>query len=923
MLKRLLIGFLLLAALGAVAVYLFQFKNKPVPEALYKAVPLDAGWIVEIRSFDGLQQQLQLSDSSASPFARIPFLREVYRQLKTADSLRKANPQMRVLLSGDEPILVSGYSGNNVLYLFRLGNEDMFRSIDEFIAKQSKTTFDYSISRYENKQIVTIFNKTDSSRYSYAWQNGIFMLSTSSILLESAIRQLSLPTTIMSVNDFEKIHKTSGKSALANIYINLDKVPEWVKKTIPDESESSLRMFGSLGSWVELDFTAKPGIFIFNGFTFPHPIKPGIDGIFRGQQPVNLEVFNKLPATTNAFIVLGISDFNKYLQAYRQFSEQKNGTFALRDSFNTLQSKYDIDLESQFQGLFENEACLAFANFSGDTLSNKVYSLIRINNRETAENVLNSLVTEYANAKGLKTSEFISEQPHGQMLPLKIWNIPFGNVPALLFGSMFNAGANCYCTLLDNYLLFGNDPDALIRYIQTLQDKKYLSNDQSFVDFSEYFSLQSNFFFYNKPQLSEDFYPQFLSANVIKKLGLDNVSQSPLEALVFQFSSSPNLRIYNNLFFKFKTAPSLNPSTGEELHAKTVTLDAAAVTPPFILNFSKNSERTVFVQDSLKQIYLIDSLQRIIWKQKISETVVGNVYQINAFRNRNQQILFASRNYIWLIDRKGNPVEGFPVKLKSTTNCGMSVFDYDRNKKYRILVSCNDKKIYCYDVTGKLVTGWNFGRTVSPLKQPLRLFTIGNKDFIVGTDTSRLYILDRQGKEIAKTSARFSPSTENPVYLINGRSLKEARFVVSDKHGLVRLVSVTGQTSTIDVGSYPPVHQFNVFDFDNDGVKDFAFSWGNSLKIFSQNKQVLFQTSVSCAYSPSLIVFEQKAFPFRLGITSTCGNVYLFNSTGKQPVGFPVAGNSQIVAEVFNNQENPLYLVVSSNKQTLLYYTVP
>ncbi len=66
-------------------------------------------------------------------------------------------------------------------------------------------------------------------------------------------------------------------------------------------------------------------------------------------------------------------------------------------------------------------------------------------------------------------------------------------------------------------------------------------------------------------------------------------------------------------------------------------------------------------------------------------------------------MLFSTRNYLYLVDRMGNFVERYPVKLRSPATCGVSVFDYDNTRDYRLFIACEDKKIYAYTKEGTLV----------------------------------------------------------------------------------------------------------------------------------------------------------------------------------------------------------------------------
>ena len=64
---------------------------------------------------------------------------------------------------------------------------------------------------------------------------------------------------------------------------------------------------------------------------------------------------------------------------------------------------------------------------------------------------------------------------------------------------------------------------------------------------------------------------------------------------------------------------------------------------------------------------------------------------IDYFRNGKYQLLFSGRNYLHLLDRNGNYVERYPVKLRSPATNALALFDYDNNRNYRLMRGRQDR----------------------------------------------------------------------------------------------------------------------------------------------------------------------------------------------------------------------------------------
>ena len=168
-------------------------------------------------------------------------------------------------------------------------------------------------------------------------------------------------------------------------------------------------------------------------------------------------------------------------------------------------------------------------------------------------------------------------------------------------------------------------------------------------------------------------------------------------------------------------------------------IDAPVSSKPFIVTNHDDNSTEILVQDENNNLYLINSSGLEIWKIQLDESIFGNVYQIDAFKNGKLQYLFSTKSKIYLLDRLGNNVKNFPITLRSKASSPLSVFDYENNRNYRIAIACEDKKIYLYDETGKIVKGWNFNNSENLVSSEISHYTIDNKDYLVFHDDFKFY----------------------------------------------------------------------------------------------------------------------------------------------------------------------------------------
>ena len=101
------------------------------------------------------------------------------------------------------------------------------------------------------------------------------------------------------------------------------------------------------------------------------------------------------------------------------------------------------------------------------------------------------------------------------------------------------------------------------------------------------------------------------------------------------------------------------------------------------------------------KIYLFSNQGKLYWKKIIDGNIIGKVEQVDLFKNGRLQIAFRTSNRLYILDRNGKNVKPFPIKIPNSKNLTpLSVFDYDKNRNYRFLVT-QDNNIFMYDKNAK------------------------------------------------------------------------------------------------------------------------------------------------------------------------------------------------------------------------------
>lgn len=186
--------------------------------------------------------------------------------------------------------------------------------------------------------------------------------------------------------------------------------------------------------------------------------------------------------------------------------------------------------------------------------------------------------------------------------------------------------------------------------------------------------------------------------------------------------------------------------------------DTVVVVPdgPFTVMNSATGKENKLYQNKHLSICLQDENGKDQWGIPFKERFCGRVESIDYYRNGRLQYLFAAGSRLYLIDRLGRFVSGFPAELGKEVLLGPSVCDVTGDGGYRAFVLHTDNTIELYNLHGQKAEGWETmtsGEFFKDLPEPVE--HSGKKYWLVRTSGGpAVYGLNGgaplSGKEAAK-----------------------------------------------------------------------------------------------------------------------------------------------------------------------------
>ena len=455
------------------------------------------------------------------------------------------------------------------------------------------------------------------------------------------------------------------------------------------------------------------------------------------------------------------------------------------------------------------------------------------------------------------------------------------------FGELLPKTDIKFYSVINDFIIFA-EKESIIEYIiSTFINKNNLSNDQNYIAIKDILSDEVSY--------SETYSPKALKT-VLDEFSISPFSEEELNSYKntsIQVIKDDNIVHLNGLIQKYSSPNNLQ-KVKEQF---TVKLEAPIIGKIQFVSNHRTKQKDILVQDANNQLYLISNKGTVRWKKKLSSPILGEVQQVDLFKNGCLQISFATQNRIHTIDIFGNYVKNFPIKFNDNISKPLSIFDYDKNKNYRFLVVQNSN-LLMFDSNGKRVKGFKYNSSSNILTQPKHI-RYRNKDYIAFLKGNRIEILNRRGKTRIPVDEKLNFSNQDLFFNDN-------MFTTIEDNGDLAQVDIKGRVSKKTLGFKS---QTNIFASN----KLLVAQWDNILQIGSQKIELEYGNFTP----PKLFYLNDKIFITTTDVQSS--KVWFFDSKGEVLDDFPVYGTSNVDLDNVD-KDLPLEFVCQSNTDELIMY---
>jgi len=444
-----------------------------------------------------------------------------------------------------------------------------------------------------------------------------------------------------------------------------------------------------------------------------------------------------------------------------------------------------------------------------------------------------------------------------------------------------------YYINLDDFIVFSEEISVLKTLISNYQNNNTIARSDVFKDLMLHLNDEASIFMFGDSK----FFKNRLQYNFKTD---SEINTKAYNVSAVQFISESNFA-HVNAAFEIAKQGNKNGKINELFN---LSLDAQIISNPQFVKNHITGEMEIVVQDISNKLYLISNKGKVLWKKQLNGAILGKISQMDIYRNRRLQLVFATSNRVYVIDRNGNDVSNFPLKFSDKITQPLSLFDYDNNRNYRLLVT-QGKNLLMYDRQGNRVTGFKYKGGNKPIRTQPKHFRIGRKDYIVFSQGNKLEILSRTGKTRINVSDDIIFS-DNDIYLYNNS------FTTTNQNGELLQTKTNGTIKRRNLNL-------------NEDHKITATN--KSLVSLSENLLTIKSKTIELDFgnytSPKIFYLNDKIYVSVSDLQHK--KVHLFDSQGKRLSNFPVYGNSAIDMNDVDN-DNKLEVITKGDKTSIILY---
>lgn len=747
--RKIVFSVFLAVSLGAAVWAYFNLKKSKAPEVnVIEHIPSSAIAVVETKNVHDLIQQLTRQSLIWKSLQTEELFSNAQKGIRYLDSLTRSSEEISDLLDNNSvywSFIREGQKNENLLQ-FKLKEQKDLDQIEQFFQSVFKKSS--SVSSFDAYDV-----NVNQKKWLACCNNGIVYFCSDLGVLQKSI-QLNKKESLAENKIYERLLKLNGKQKNL-VYFNHAYTAIFNKTLFSRQS-----LFNMEVQLNELTFTGYTTVDTNSFFK-----------IISKQQDTEFHEFEKLPdhvASISGIAVNNAAVFYKDIcQMLPPVMVQKN-----EDAWKALNDSALYNLRAETYENIDRE--IIIGNYWLENNPEQILSL-KIKEEENAGQLLKWASDSVTITNDLKI--YTIKKRYANLFSM------YGATQEMAYGCIFSGN-----------LVFLSGNTLLHYYAESIKNSTVLAKNTVFMKYAGDNLFQScNYLYYeNYDLIKVSTFPRLVNSAELNT-GDDVLAHASLSA-----------KAYKEDFQVRMHATHKQESPAEESNKDVLwsfAADSAISSNVYMFTNHLTHENELCFQDDNNIIYLVNATGTPVWKKEINEPIQSAIFTVDIFKNGKLQLLFNTENYLHLIDRNGNYVQGYPVKLPQKVTSPITLLDYDNTKDYRIFLACADKMIYNFSLYGIKTEGFTPVKTDDEVRLPVYYVKVGLSDYLITADVGgKIYAFSRKGIGRIDFKNKVIEGLAN-LYVSPGNNLDNTKLnYVDDKNNLLNKISFSDKKEAIKLG---------------------------------------------------------------------------------------------------------------------------
>ena len=524
-----------------------------------------------------------------------------------------------------------------------------------------------------------------------AFQHGLFLASTSETLLNSARRHLDEGICILEAPGLSDLTGRIGGSAVA--FLSARQTPKLLQSWSTARIRQHTDFVRTMADWTAFELAEADDKHVVLKGTSALPEKgTSFLAALRGFKMPAASFGDALPYFADYAISIPVGDVSSYLERYRSFQDAKGKLNAYNKA---LKDKAGRDMAPEQWALHYQIREVVRASYQLDGIREEIL-LVR----------------------------------SGRDIPSG--SNPYRGNAATLFGRLFDVVDTVCVSLPGHWTVMGS-----AAAVGPFSDRKFLDYPLRERLSDAGLSLPAGIVAYASVTDFPSVLADLFSKSPAEAFGtyVAGSAYAPALAGMDLSSGQPDIRV------------SLDKRALKGNKVQVLERDTTVVVPtgPFPVQNSATGKTNSFYQNANLYLCLNDENGKGVWGVPFKQPICGYVESIDYYANGKVQFLFAAGSGLYLIDRLGRFVGGFPVDLGKPVLLGPKVYDFSGAKGYTVMVLHQDNSLEMYNLHGQKPAGWKGIHAPETVKALPDLLEIKDKKYWVVRTSIRTLVYGFDG----------------------------------------------------------------------------------------------------------------------------------------------------------------------------------